>query len=81
MMRLRSCRSSTTPAMGPASIGRNRTREHDAGDHEPGVCIVQGEAEDGDIVEVVADLADDLADPCVAIVGVSLAKDARKSGI
>ena len=70
MTRLRSNRSSSTPASGPASMaGTARdsmtpltTRPRSRGGHR--------QAEHGDVVEVVADFAHHLADPRVAVVAV-----------
>ena len=52
----------------PGEHRRNRARQHDAGHHHAALGVGQRQAEDGDVVEVVADFADHLADPGVAVV-------------
>ena len=48
----------------------NGARQHHAADHEPGAADLHDQAEDRNIVEVVAGLADDLPHPRVAVVAV-----------
>ena len=52
--------------------GENRrqgARNHDSADSEPRPGEVEGQAKDRDAVEVIADFADDLSQPGVAVVG------------
>ena len=53
---------------------RDGPRQHHAADDKARMRRPDGEAEHRDVVEVVADLADDLADPEVAVVGVAAEK-------
>src|SRR5512146_809472 len=50
--------------------GWNRTRQHDKRDHQARMGEPHGEIQDGDVVEVVADLADDLARPGIPVITV-----------
>lgn len=50
--------------------GGQHARDHYRADGQPGPGQVQGQAQDRDAVEVVTDLADNLADPGKAIVSV-----------
>ena len=54
----------------PDQHRRDGAREHHAAHHQPGIGVRHRQAEDGDVVEVVADFADHLAGPGVAIVAV-----------
>src|SRR6185437_6771895 len=58
----------------PRHHSRDRAGKHDAGDDHSRFRVREREAEDGDVVEVIADFADDLARPHVAIVAVLLQK-------
>ena len=49
---------------------RDGPRQHDAGDHHARTGPFKRQAEDGDVVEVVADLADHLPHPGVAVVSI-----------
>jgi hypothetical protein len=51
-------------------------REHDARDHQPGAGL-SNQCENGNVVEVVAHLADNLRHPGVTVVGVLLRRAAR----
>ncbi len=51
--------------------GQNRrdgARQHHAGHHHAAMGLGQHQAEDGDVVEVIADLAHHLPDPRIAVV-------------
>ena len=68
--RLRSRRSSSTPAMGPAaSIGIARERKTPV-TTSPEFGVLHRQAEHCDVIEVVADFADDLAGPREPVVPV-----------
>ena len=56
--------------MGPAAEHGHGAREKDAGDHETRVCVLHREAHDGDVVEVVAHFAHDLAEPGEPVIAV-----------
>ena len=49
---------------------RHGARQHHTADDEPRVRGLEGQAENGDVVEVIADFADDLSDPGRSIVTV-----------
>ena len=52
----------------PCQNRGNRARQHHAGHHHTVVSLRQHQAKDGDVVEVIADLAHHLADPRIAVV-------------
>ena len=54
--------------------GRDGARQHHAGDHHAIVGLGQDKAENGDVVEVIADLAHHLADPRIAVIVVAAEK-------
>lgn len=58
---------------------RHRPREHHAADDEAGPGGGERQAEDGDVVEVIADFRDHLAGPGVTVVAVVL-EEAEKAG-
>src|SRR5438132_12180153 len=56
----------------PGEHGRNCARQHDTADRQPGSRSGYREAENGNVVEVVPDFADDLPDPGVPVIPVAL---------
>ena len=48
----------------------NRARKHHAADHQAGAGGLHHQAEDRDVVEVVADFADHLAQPRISVIGI-----------
>ena len=63
---------------GPGEHGGNGARQHDAAHRKTGVGVGQHQAEDGDVIEMVADLADDLAAPHVAVVAILAEEGAER---
>ena len=49
---------------------RDGARQHDAGDDGTTVSAGDGEAQDGDVVEVIADFTDDLPCPSEAVISI-----------
>jgi len=45
-------------------------RQENTGDHHARMCECHGQRKDGNVIEVVADFADDLAGPHIAIVAI-----------
>ena len=66
----RSTRSSSTPATGPGQDRRHGARQHDAAHDQARPGRLHDQAEHGDVVEVIADFADDLPGPGVAVIAV-----------
>ena len=64
---------------GAGEDGGDGAGEEDAGDDHAGAGLLHDEGEDGDIVEVVANFADDLAHPGVAVVAI-VPQQARQAG-
>ena len=65
---------------GSGQDGGNGARDQDQRDHQAGAGIGERQAEDRDVVEVVADFADDLAGPGEAVIAIA-PKRAGKSFI
>jgi hypothetical protein len=63
-------RSSKTPATGPGQHDCGTARQQDAGDRQARSGVRKGEAENGDVVEVVADFAHDLPGPRVPVIAI-----------
>lgn len=64
---------------GASENGGNSAGEKDAGDDHAGAALLHDEGEDGDIIEIIANFADDLAHPGVAVVAI-LSQQAREGG-
>ena len=62
---------------GPRHDRRYGSRQHDAAHHEAGMGGLHRQAEHRNVVEVIAELADHLADPGVAIIAVLAQKLAK----
>ena len=58
------------PGQRPGQGNRYGSRQHDAAHHQAGVGGGHRQTEHRNVVKVIADLTDDLADPHVAIVAV-----------
>ena len=71
MTRLRSKRSRMTPASGPIRMAGTARASMTPETTSPLFVVADDEREDGDVVEVVADFAHDLADPRIAVVVVA----------
>src|SRR5579872_6536534 len=56
----------------------NSARKHDAAHYKARLGDSQGQAEDGDIVEVIADLADYLAGPGIPVISVLAQQGAKR---
>src|SRR5690242_20345489 len=63
----------------PRQHGGNCAREHQSGNYGSAMGFFDRQAENGDVVEVIADLADDLAHPGEAIIAIAC-EELRETG-